>query len=314
VRHKEALVSCDIAQTFAVQADTSIEEARRELEALDLYALCALGPFVRVPGNIGDNTLEHSFTGEVSVTRLGFNMVGARHEIVGYGAVGQVKDYKNIIGVLLQEDLSDLEARIAATSTFPLRSVSTLEAVLKKFMSSEINMHIGELADQPHTRLEMAARDEFKQSVSIDYVVGAAAAIRQGLVRIYRGFALPGAVVTAVLPAMLIPLFYRLYAKVIEVVVTAASPATLNGALYLFVITSIYPWLSLLGSIGIAFGMGWLLERRARLHMKASFDKIVGGRALEIAAPPDSVRNWRRVARVLGVVGALGALYMWFYI
>lgn len=286
-RHKVATVRCDIAQTFVVHADTALDEARHVLEALDLYALCELGPFVRVPGAIGNDTLEHSFTGEVSVTRLGFNMAGARHEIIGYGVAGQVKDYKNIVGVLLQEDLSALEANLAATSTFPLRPVHTLEASLQKFMSSDINMRIGTLADQPHTQLESVARDEFKQAVSIDYVVDAAAAIRQGLVRIYRSFALPGLVVTAALPAMLI------------------------GAAYLLGLTRMYPWWSLLGSIGIAFGMGWFLERRARLHMKACFDTIVGGRAFEIAAPLNSVRNWRRVARVLGVVGAL---YVWFKI
>lgn len=285
--YKEAAVGCDIAQTFTAKADTSFDEARRMLETLDLYAMYELGPFVRIPGAIGDDSLEHSFTGEVSVTRLGFNMAGARHEIVGYGALGEVKDYKNIIGVLLQEDLDDLEAQIAATSTFPLRPVHKLEAALQKFMSSEINMRIGALADQPDTRLERAAREEFKQAVSIDYAVDAAAAIRQGLVRIYRSFALPGAMVTAALPAMLI------------------------GAAYLLVPMRMDPWWSLLGSIGIAFSIGWLLERRALLHIKECFDTTVGSRTLEIAAPHKSVRNWRRVARVLGV---LGGLYIWFKI
>ena len=286
-RHKEALIGCDIAQTFAVQAETAIEEARRELESLDIYALCALGPFVRIPGDIDDNTLEHSFTGEVSVTRLGFNMAGARHEIVGYCALGQVKDYKNIIGVLLQEDLNDLEVQLAATSTFPLRPMHMLEAALQKFMSSEINMRIGTLADQPETRLESAVRDEFKQSVSIDYTVDAAAAIRQGLVRIYRSFALPGAAVTA------------------------ALPGTLIGTTYILGLMRMYPWWSLLGSIGIAFGVGWLLERRARLYIKTSFDNSVGGRAFEIAATHKSVRILRWAS---GVLGVLGALYMWFKI
>ena len=284
-----ARLRCTVDSSFALRATTPLSEAQARLQALpSVAALAALAPVMRTHGSVEGNTVVNTYSATVQVTQL--QLVAAQHrfEILGYGNSARVENFKNIIGIILEGDLTELEQALEKAPSIALWPDAELYSALSKVLESEIHSRIGAEGLRSAEGLKALAPGGLAYAVSEEYATRASPAIRDAVGRLYRGLGLTGTVLalgTTVVLAIVIDFL------------------GLNG----------YPrLLAYTGSFAAALLAGWAYERWALAQLCTSFATQLE-RFVTLLRVSRSVRTWREIgfgltllATVLAVFGTEG--------
>lgn len=190
-RHELAGLKCAVSSAFTISAHTAIAEAQEKLQALPgVPALALLAPVKRTQAKVEGNRLVNVYTATVQVTRIQVVAVERQFEILGYGNSARVENFKNIIGIMLENDLSELEKSLQKAPWIALRPNPDLDAALGNVLKSEIHSHIVTEGSQPVKDLKVLAQQEFAHLVSEKYATRAVQTIKNALVCLYRAHGL----------------------------------------------------------------------------------------------------------------------------
>lgn len=283
-RFSEILASqCVVATRLNVSAAVPWGEAKIFLEAIkDITSLAALGSFQVVASRAYSAGLERHIAGSVQVSRMRLGAGGQEIDLIGFGPLCRVFDFKNLVGHLLQADLEDLTSAVAAAPRLTLSHLPQLDEALSRFLASEANASLMGLA-QRHDTAASSPLAEHENLVSSTYAQAAASALRQS-----AGLTVSGDRFRAFL---LFP--------------TAAVATFLAG----LVLPSTRPWALIAGAcIGCVSGLlvPWWLRHR----MRKRFEPIAASRICELSV----TRPWSigvTVASVSVVAVSAYAIVRW---
>jgi len=288
--HDLALQTCSVTQSFSLQADVAGDEPRSTIEALpSLERLCALTRVEQRGVDVGSTSVTRRVEARMELTSVTVRAADEQFEIGGYGINARVFDFKNIVGALLQNDLVELEHALAKSPWLPLGPVPALDSALGKFLKSEVNARIGQVAGGNGEALERLANHDLRGAVSVDYVKRAAAAVRKAATRIYRSEIFRPALLVGIAPTIalvVIPLLNRTWRSE-------------SGWVALCI--------ALLGGVGAEL---WALFR-----LKSRFDAELAPKAVKMVRATWTLWWWRFamfLEVMVGVVAAAIVAFNWF--
>lgn len=190
-RHELASLKCAVNPVFTISAQTTISEAQEKLQALSgVPALAMLAPVKRTQAKVEESGLVNVYGATVQVTRMRIAAVERQFEILGYGDSASVENFKNIIGVMLENDLSALEKSLKEASWIAFRPNPDLDAALGNVLESEIHSHIVTGGAQGVKDVKVLAQQEFAHLVSEAYTTRALQTIKKSLTCLYRAHGL----------------------------------------------------------------------------------------------------------------------------
>jgi hypothetical protein len=76
------------------------------------------------------------------ITEMSVDVSASKIKVIGYGTKGKIFDFKNVVSVLLQDDLSALERGVGEFPLRPWGQRNRLFAVTRQFLESEVNINI----------------------------------------------------------------------------------------------------------------------------------------------------------------------------
>jgi hypothetical protein len=286
--YHRAWLRADVSLQFLVFATTENGEAREQLQTLpDLAELASLADWVRIEEQkaTGDDTLSRKLGGSVPVTTLSLTAVGIPFEIVGYGSSPRVYDYKNLVGRLLEADLTTLEEAVRRTPRYPLGTTTRLNHALAPFLASGANARIGtRMADSPYD-LQSSVAGDLQQAVSAEYVTRSTAAVRGSVERVYRA-GMPLLIAGLILG----PTALRVGAAERHLIPIGALSAIVLG----------------LAAYGIALLVEWLARYRVRRRFAPTLGQAATAYLTDSGIAARARKWYRRSAITGGLFGWLG--------
>jgi hypothetical protein len=135
------------------------------------------------------------------VTSVVISMGDTRTLIRGFGTGQEVLDYRNLAGLLLEGDMTQLESALGGTRIFPPKVNETLHGALGNVLASEANTRI---ALNKSRAPEMDAGQEFRGALTDAYVKRAAATMREALARSYWAVIAHGPIAVLALPLLFV--------------------------------------------------------------------------------------------------------------
>jgi hypothetical protein len=280
-----ARLTCRVGSFFAIHATTVLSEAQERLQALPgVAALAMLSPVKRIDAKLEGSTLGVTYTASVQVTRLQL-IAKPPFEILGYGNFASVENFKNIIGVMLETDLSELEKSLQSASWILLRPNPEIDAALGNMLRSEINSRIVTAIKLSGNGIEDPPQLGLDHSVSEEYAARATRAIQDSLIRLYRGHGLTG------------------------MALAVGATALLTIAIYLLRLNEFARLLAFAGSFVAALFAGWGYEWLALRHLCNRFGAPLGERLTALFKITRSVRKWYEVSLGLTLLATLLAVF-----
>jgi hypothetical protein len=129
------------------------------------------------------HTLTRDTQAEIPVTTISVAVAGkAPVTLRGFGPEQEVLDYRNIAGMLLVEDLIQLDGAIAMTRLVPPVVNDAIYDSLSDMLASEANFTI---AMARETKTPAEAEKDFRGVVTAEYIKRASAAVCTGVTRAY---------------------------------------------------------------------------------------------------------------------------------
>jgi hypothetical protein len=285
-----ARLTCMVGSFFGIHATTTLSEAQQKLEALPtLTALAMLAPVRRTQAKVEGNSLGMSYTASVQVTRLQVTAAQQQFDMLGYGNAASVENFKNIVGLMLENDLSELERSLQKAPWILLRPNQAIDAALSNMLRSEIHSRIVTEIKPSATNRKGPSPLGLDHSVSEEYVAHAARTIKDSLIRLYRGHGLAGTALAL------------------------GAIAVLAIAIYLLRLNEFLRLLAFAGSFVVALFAGWLYEWLAMRQLCSRFGAPLAERLVSLFKMTRSLGMWYAVgfgvtflATVLAVFGTGG--------
>lgn len=188
-----ARLTCEVRSSFVISTTTSFSEAQEKIQALpSVTALALLATVARTYAKVVGNMLVNTYAATIQVTRLKIIAAKLQFEILGYGNSASVENFKNIIGVMLENDLAELEKSLQRTAWISLRPNPDLDAALVNVLKSGMHSRIVTEGSQPAKGSQSLAQQEFAYLVSDEYATRAFQTIKDSLARLFRGHGLAG--------------------------------------------------------------------------------------------------------------------------
>jgi hypothetical protein len=277
-------LGCTVRPVFAIDATTTLTEAQEQLHTISSVAVLAgLAPVIRTRAIVTGNTLEMAYAATVPVTRVPVIAAEQQFEILGYGNAALVVNFKNVIGVMLENDLAVLEKSLHLARRISLRSDTGIGAALEDLLQSEVHSQILTRITMPANRT--TGTDPMERSVSDEYVARAAGAIKASLVRLYRGHGL------------------------IRIFLALAAIVVLSLAIYFLQLNEFSRLLAFTGGLVIVLIAGRVYDRLALRRLRRRFDASIGTKLVSLLKATRSVRNWRRLGFWLTMLALLVAVF-----
>lgn len=203
-------VACSIAETFEAQPKSGEAEVTRVLKARGgIEDMLKLATEHRSVAEANSHTLTRETHASVPVTTVSVSVAGkAPVTIRGFGPEQEVLDYRNLAGMLLVEDLIQLDGAIAMTRLVPPMVNDAIYDSLADMMASEANFTIAMERDR---KTPAEVEQDLRGVLTAEYVKRAGAAVCTGVTRAYwAGLANgPGWVLTIPLAYAVLDLLLR---------------------------------------------------------------------------------------------------------
>lgn len=282
IEHEWATVRARIDHSEILEAHTEDQILHALVhEKLQLSDLPEFGELLDVQHRVSEQTLGSIYSLRLDVLRA--PLVAAKRSFVVYGLGPEptVVDFANLAGVLLEDDLVDLELKVKKASHLGRgRSTELIEST-RRFVASELNLLIAEqvsdlkvAAEETNKKVEQ----NFKGLVDAAYIKRASKALRRAFGGIYGG---------------------ALAEKAIYLCALATLVACL---LFTFDWPHSGVWSAVKWSAGPAIVAWFMLEWDARRRIAQTFSIEVAHRVLQQISANGSAMRWR-----IGMMIALSA-------
>ncbi|MCB1019785.1 MAG: hypothetical protein H6509_14130 [Bryobacterales bacterium] len=192
--HKTYKLGCSVQSRFEVDARHARPEVVARLKAFSLEHLSSLGPVEQQEPDVRANALRRRYRFTCRITELTLDTQGSAIQLVGFGERAYVFDFKNIVGVLLEQDLQTLETTVQQAPTFGVGPDEELVDAIRQCLESEANQQLGEGGPA-------AEKLKTTGTLSEDYAGRLTAGLRSGFRKLYLGESGLGAALAATLPA-----------------------------------------------------------------------------------------------------------------
>ncbi|MEZ5392973.1 MAG: hypothetical protein R2724_08890 [Bryobacterales bacterium] len=193
--HKTYKLGCSVQSRFEVEARHAQPEVVGRLKTFSLEQLASIGTLEQRPPEVRENALRRRYAFSCRITEMVLDTEGTAIRLDGFGDRAYVFDFKNIVGVLLEQDLQTLETTVQQAPTFGVGPDEELVDAIRQCLESEANQQLGEGG---------AAAEKLKSTgtLSQDYAARLTTALRAGFRKLYLGEIGLGAAIAATLPAV----------------------------------------------------------------------------------------------------------------
>lgn len=279
-RHFTSQLTCAIVETFEVAPRTADAEAAPTLESLaTIEQVLNYAEAHRTTAETDASTFRRETVASIPVTSIVVAVGSRRAHVHGFGPSQDIRDFANIAGILLSDDLDALESALPATRLVPPRATVELEAALAAALASEANVAI---AEKPGVKGLAAVLQEFRGLLTEDHVRRTSAAMSKAMTRAYWAAMVRGPVAILAMPLLQVP---------VELMLRGLDPAARFSAMLGVML------LSLGGAIGAHMLVVTMLERRLAPAGAPRLSKMVSRQGL--------LRNWLIGASTTVVLGTL---------
>jgi hypothetical protein len=198
------LLSCAVSEALEISPRTQEPDVAAVLKSLvAIDDVLAYSDNQRATAEASNDTLRRDTVVTIPLTTVTVAVGAKQARVRGYGPGQEVRDYGNIAGMLLSDDLDILEGALPFTRAFPPKTTSEMESALSGVLASEVNASVAEHAGRKDMDAIVA---RLRGVVSADYVARAAPAIRKGVSRTYWSAMMRGPIAVLALPLLQIPL------------------------------------------------------------------------------------------------------------
>lgn len=201
--HVTTQLVCSIAESFEATPRTTEAGVSDVLKSLTtVNQVLAYADAHRSTAETDATTLRRETTASVPVTSIVVAVGARRANVHGYGPNQDVRDFDNIAGLLLSDDLDTLEAALSETQLFPPRTTAEMNAALVSALASEVNVAV---AENPAPKGVAAVLKDFQGLLTEEHVQRTSGALGKAIRRAYWATMLRGPIAVLAMPLLQIP-------------------------------------------------------------------------------------------------------------
>lgn len=208
-RHHVVELSCSIAEAVDLAPRAADSDIAAALKARgDAASILAIATSCHSTAEANNTTITRDTIVVVPVTSV-MVAAGDKHAMIhGFGERQEITDYRNIAGLLMVDDIAELELANAETRLLPPQIPERMHGALANVLASEANT---ELITAGASRGAAETARSYRGVITADYVTRAGDAIRKGVSRAYWTGMARGPVAALALPVLFAPvdLFLR---------------------------------------------------------------------------------------------------------
>lgn len=264
--HNLRTIECTVNPYWKVDLKDEKLEVVQQLVNRDLSSLRTLASVSQMPPTVQDNIVGREYNFECRITEIVLNIAGTKKEVIGYGDKAKIYDFKNIVSVLLNDDLVTLKRAVAETPPRLWGKPTKLFTATKQFLESEVNIDIDNSTFLTQKIIDKSYIEQVKHSVP------------DALKRLYAANIGLAFLVTALVPILLFLISYF----------TGLQEIIGYGVLVAPAIAAIISWI--------------LLERRTRDYLTVMFNDSKRKKVDELLKKYYILWKFRGLALVLTLV------------
>jgi hypothetical protein len=203
-RHHLAELSCSISETVELAPRTGDSEIAAALKARSgLNEILEISAERHSTAEASSDAITRDTIAVVPVTSVMVTMGDRRALVHAFGERQEVADYKNIAGLLMADDIAELESANAETQLMPPDVPERIYGALSMALASEANV---ELVTIGANRSAAETARNYRGVMTSEYVTRACEAIRKGVSRAYWAGIARGPAAALALPVLFAPL------------------------------------------------------------------------------------------------------------
>lgn len=202
-RHVTSQLTCAITESFEAAPRADDAEVASILKALPaIEQVLDYAETHRTTTETDASTFRRETVATIPVTSIIVAVGSRRASVHGFGAQQDIRDYANIAGLLLSDDLDALEAALPETRLMPPRTTPRMDAALASMLASEANVAI---AEKPGPKGLAFVLQDFRGVLTEDHVKRTSAAVGKALRRAYWAAMVRGPVFFLAVPLLQFP-------------------------------------------------------------------------------------------------------------
>jgi hypothetical protein len=203
-RHFTSQLACTIAETFESSPRTGDAELAATLKALPaIEHVLDYAEAHRATAETDASTFRRETVATIPVTSIIVAVGSRRASVHGFGPQQDIRDYANIAGILLSDDLDALEAALPETKLAPPRTTTRMDAALASALASEANVAI---AENPGPKGLAVVLNDFRGLLTEEHVRRTSAAMGTAIRRAYWAAMVRGPIAVLSLPLLQFPI------------------------------------------------------------------------------------------------------------
>jgi hypothetical protein len=203
-RHHVVQLACSIKATVELAPRAGGGEIAAALKARGgAEDILQIATSLHSTAETSGDTITRDTIAVVPVTSVMVTMGDKRAMVHAFGERQEIPDYKNIAGLMMSDDIADLEAANAETQLLPPEVPDRLYGALSMALASEANV---EIVTTGANRGAAETARNYRGVMTADYVTRAGDAIRKGVNRAYWAGIVRGPALALALPVLFAPL------------------------------------------------------------------------------------------------------------
>jgi hypothetical protein len=228
-RHHVVALSCSIKETVELTPRANGEIAAALKARGGVEDILSIAASRHSTAEASNDTIIRDTIAIVPVTSVMVTMGDKRAMVHAFGERQEVPDYKNIAGLLMADDIAELESANAETQLLPPEVPERIYPALSMALASEANV---ELVTTGANRSAAETARNYRGVMTADYVTRASDAIRKGVSRTYWAGMVRGPAAALAIPVLFTAIdpFIRHGGAALRAVVLVAVMATTFGA------------------------------------------------------------------------------------
>lgn len=201
--HVTSQLTCSITESFEAAPRADDAEVASILKALPaIEQVLDYAETHRSTTEADASSFRRETVAVIPVTSIVVAVGSRRASVHGFGAQQDVRDYANIAGLLLSDDLEALEAALPETQLIPPRTTPRMDAALASTLASEANVAI---AEKPGPKGLAAVLQNFRGLLTEEHVRRTSNAIAKALRRAYWAAMVRGPALILAIPLLQFP-------------------------------------------------------------------------------------------------------------
>jgi hypothetical protein len=203
-RHHVMTLACSINETVELAPRAANGEIAATIKARGgVEEILGIASSRHSTAEASSDTVTRDTIAVVPVTSVMVTMGDKRAMVHAFGERQEVPDYKNIAGLLMADDIAELESANAETQLLPPEVPERIYGALSMALASEANV---ELVTTGAGRGAAETARNYRGVMTADYVTRACEAIRKGVSRAYWAGIVRGPALVLFLPVLFAPL------------------------------------------------------------------------------------------------------------